>query len=118
VPGSQELTPTILTPPVGGQNQFSVSTNYASQGEVIVTYRGIAGNQPGTYKNNLALWNGSLPNMTVQPLQIIAIESNNQPNFVVEPKIGVDDRKISSSPEILYGAVLAVASFSLLSLRT
>ena len=82
MPGSQELTPTILTPPVGGQNQFSVSTNYASQGEVIVTYRGIAGNQPGTYKNNLALWNGSLPNMTVQPLQIIAIESNNQPNSV------------------------------------
>jgi len=82
VPGSEELTPTILTPPVAGQNQFSLSTNYASQGEVIVTYRGIAGNQPGTYKNNLALWNGSLPNMTVHPLRIIAIESDNQPNSV------------------------------------
>ena len=82
MPGSEELTPTILTPPVGGQNQFSLSTNYASQGEVIVTYRGIAGNQPGTYKNNLALWNGSLPNMTVHPLRIIAIESDNQPNSV------------------------------------
>ena len=82
MPGSEELTPTILTPPVAGQNQFSLSTNYASQGEVIVTYRGIAGNQPGTYKNNLALWNGSLPNMTVHPLRIIAIESDNQPNSV------------------------------------
>jgi len=82
VPGSEELTPTILTPPIAGQNQFSLSTNYASQGEVIVTYRGIAGNQPGTYKNNLALWNGSLPNMTVHPLRIIAIESDNQPNSV------------------------------------
>jgi hypothetical protein len=80
VPGSQELTPTILTPPVRGQNQFSVSTNNPSQGEVIVRYDGIAGNQPGTYKNNLALWNGSLPNMTVDPLRVIAIESNNQPN--------------------------------------
>ena len=80
MPGSQELTPTILTPPVGGQTQFSLSTKNVSRGEVIVTYRGIAGNQPATYKNNLALWNGSLPNMTVQPLRVVAIKSDNQPD--------------------------------------
>jgi hypothetical protein len=80
VTGSQELTPTILTPPVRGQNQFSVSTKNASQGEIIVRYDGIAGNQPRTYKNILALWNGALPNMTVDPLRVTPIESNNQPN--------------------------------------
>ena len=118
MPGSQELTPTILTPPISGQTQFSLSTSDPSQGEIIVKYRGIAGNQPETYKNNLALWNGSVPNMTIRPLRTIAIESDNQPNSLpLEFDFEPTDYCITYQVGEEISAMCAMTSFSF-SLKT
>ena len=79
----QELTPTLLTLPlINAQNQFSISAKNPSQGEIIVSYNGLAGNQPGTYKNSLALWQGALPNTSVGPIKVVPVGSDDQPNAV------------------------------------
>jgi hypothetical protein len=80
---ANELTARILEPPGGSENHFSISVDRPKQGEVIVTCRGLGGNQPKDYLNSLALWSTSLPNLAAKPLKLIQMPSNNQPNRVV-----------------------------------
>jgi hypothetical protein len=80
---AEELTPTILGTPDDSQNHFSISAEEHSQGEVIVTCRGLGGNLPKEYKNNLALWRSSIPNMADGPLETVPMPDNNQPNRVL-----------------------------------
>lgn len=72
-----------MEPPDGSENHFSISVDPPTQGEVIVTCRGLGGNQPKDYFNSLALWSTSLPNLAAKPLKVIPMPSNNQPNRVV-----------------------------------
>jgi hypothetical protein len=82
---ANELTARISEPPDGSESHFSISVEPPTQGQVIVTCRGLGGNQPKDYFNSLALWSTSLPNLAAKPLKVIPMPSNNQPNKVPFP---------------------------------
>ncbi len=79
------LSYSVLPTPDGNEGHFLISASDPTRGEVIVTHRGIAGNRPHQYDNNLALWTTALPNLEAacEPLRTQMLSSNNQPDRVV-----------------------------------
>ena len=71
-----------LNLPAGYDDQFTIAASSLSQGEVIITCRGIGGNRPRSYRNNIAVWSGSLPNLSSNPLHVLSMPDDNWPTRV------------------------------------
>ena len=61
----------------------TVSIPYFDADTVTVSYAGLPGNQPATYKNFVAIWEASMIPWTAPPLARVEIEQNSQQGTVV-----------------------------------
>jgi hypothetical protein len=64
-------------------SHFTVTPGKPEAKFIIVSYNGLSGNLPKTYKNSIALWLGSIPNMAKAPLKIVEIDKDRQAGDVV-----------------------------------
>ncbi|SFD59892.1 hypothetical protein SAMN05518672_102555 [Chitinophaga sp. CF118] len=98
----------------------SVSIPYFDGDTVTVSYKGLPGNQPATYKNFVAIWQDSMIPWTAMPLAQLPIGQNSQQGtlvisgltitssaYIVGYGVGPDITNICCSSIISAGGLLA-----------
>lgn len=97
-----------------------VSVTYVDGETVTVSYAGLPGNQPATYKNFIAIWENSVIPWTVPPLALVPITTNAEQGsvtiegltitrnaYIVGYAVGPDITDICCSSLISAGGYLA-----------